>query len=84
VHSFFDIAYRLVAIALGVASGRQLWLGLAERKIRSFNPDLLDWSRQVFDRDAAPVRYWLEIGIQAMLMITCGIAGVIGWWQPTN
>jgi hypothetical protein len=54
---------------------RTLWYGLVERKIAYFNPDFLDWFLDwwsgVVHRDAAPVRYWIQIGIQISLLAAC-------------
>lgn len=83
----FDIGYRIVAIALCFSCGRQAWHGLVERKIAFVDPDLLDWSRwsrQVFHRDAAPVRYWMTIATKTITMAACFIAATIGWWQPNS
>ncbi|MBW8855876.1 MAG: hypothetical protein JF604_16505 [Bradyrhizobium sp.] len=53
-----EIVARIVAVYLCVDCMRMLRDGYAERKIRAFSPDLvvwlLDWSRQVFQRDTAP------------------------------
>jgi hypothetical protein len=84
MHGAYDIAYRIVAFAMFVSCSRKLWYGLVERKITSFNPDLLDWSRQVQNRDAEPVRYWIEIGITIFTLVACFIAVIIGWWQPNT
>jgi len=88
---FFDVGYRIAAIALGYSCGRQVWFGLVERKIKSFNARadvldwLLDWSRsQVFERDAAPIQYWMEIGFQTFVTVTCLFAAIIGRWQPNT
>jgi hypothetical protein len=84
VHPVFDLAYRIVAIALCISFGRQVWHGLIERKITLFNTDLLDWwtPSQVFHRDAAPVRYWIVVGTQTFTTVLCFVAAIIGWWQP--
>jgi hypothetical protein len=85
VHPLFDFAYRIVAIALCFSCGRTVWYGLVERKITFFNTDLLDWwsPRQVFQRDIAPVRYWMQISIQAFTSVLCFVAGIIGWHPNT-
>jgi hypothetical protein len=91
--AFFDVAYRIAAITLCLTLGRQVWYGLVERKITSFNThtDILDWpldwsrwSRQVFHRDTAPVRYWMEMGMQTSAVVLCLVAAIIGWWQPNT
>jgi hypothetical protein len=87
VHPVFDLAYRIVAIALCVCCGRKAWYGLVEGKITFFNGDLLDWwspSSQVFHRDTAPVRYWIEVGTQTSISVFCFVAAIIGWWQPNT
>jgi hypothetical protein len=63
----YEIVARIVAIYLCLDCSRTLWYGLAERKIAYFNADFLDWllmdlSNWVVHRDAAPVRYWIQIG----------------------
>jgi len=81
---FLDVGYRLVAAALSVSCGRRLWYGVLERKIRTINSDFLDWSRwsrQIFHRDSAPIRYWITIATTAFGMVACIVAAIIGW-QP--
>ena len=67
-------------------SGRQVWYGLVERKITFFNTDILDWwsPAQVFHRNTAPVRYWMQIGLKAITSVLCVVAAIIGWWQPNT
>lgn len=79
----YDLAYRIVAIAVCVWCGRRAWQGYVERKITVFNTDWLDWwtPSQVFQRDAAPIRYWLFLSGQAGSAVMCLIAAIIGW-QP--
>jgi hypothetical protein len=55
---------------LCVDCGRKLWHSFVERKIAYFNADfldwlLIDWSKWFVHRDAAPVRYWIQIGTQS-------------------
>ena len=73
VNPLFDFGYRIVAIAACIYCGRTAWYGLIERKITLFNTDLLDWwtPRQVFQRDSAPIRYWMQIGLQAGSSVLC-------------
>jgi hypothetical protein len=78
-----QILARAVALYLCVDCYRTLRLGLTGRTIRSFSPDMLDWllglSSQVFDRDATPVRFWLEMAIQAGLLAACVVMAIFGW-----
>ena len=86
-HPLFDFGYRIVAIALCLYCGRKVWYGLVERKITFINADFLDWwspSRQVFQRDTSPIRYWIQIGIQTITSVMCFVAALIGWWQPNT
>src|SRR5437762_3171768 len=65
----YEIVARIVAIYLCVHSSRKLWYGLVEKKIAHFNPDLLDWwSYRDVHRDAAPIRYWIQIGIRITIL----------------
>ena len=77
-----DLVYRIVAIAVFVACCRTLWRGLAERKIRYFNSQLLSWSTFIAHRDATPIQYWIQIGIQVMFLVASLVVAIFGWWQP--
>ncbi|MGY8638765.1 hypothetical protein RAD15_40495 [Bradyrhizobium sp. 14AA] len=79
-----EIVARLVAVYLCVDCGRMLRDGYAERQIRAFSPDLLDWSRQVFGRDTAPVQYWMEMALQAIGLAACLVVAIFGWWLPNG
>jgi hypothetical protein len=81
----YEIVARVVAIYLCVDCSRKLWRGLVERKIGYFNPDLLNWwSYEDAHRDAAPVRYWMEIGIQITILVACLFVAIFGWWRPNT
>ena len=72
----YEIVARVVAIYLCVYCSRQLWYGLVERKIAYFNDDfldglLIDWSKVIAYRDATPVRYWIQIGLQTTSLVAC-------------
>jgi hypothetical protein len=86
MHFFlYEIVARIVALYLGFDCGRKLWHGVMERKIPVFNPDLLNWwSHGVVDRDTAPVRFWIEMGIQMTLLVSCLFVAIFGWWQPNS
>jgi hypothetical protein len=73
MHFFlYEIVARIVAIYLCLDCSRTVSYGLVARKIAYFNPDFLDWwSHGVVHRDAAPVRYWIQIGIQISLLVAC-------------
>jgi hypothetical protein len=79
---FYEVVARIVAIYLCLDCSCKLWHGLAERKIAYFHPNLLDWSNRVADRDAAPVQYWVQIGIQITLAVSCLLVAIFGWWHP--
>lgn len=77
-----EIVARLVAAYLCVDCYRRLRRGLVDRKVRFFNPDLLDWSNWVADRDVAPVRYWIQMGMHVSALAACLFVAIFGWWQP--
>jgi hypothetical protein len=83
----YEVVARIVAIYLCVDCSRKLWHGLAERKIAYFNPDVLnwflDWSNWAADRDAAPVAYWIQIGIRIITLVACVFVAICGW-QPST
>jgi hypothetical protein len=86
----YEIVARIVAIYLCVDCYRQLRNGLVERKIRIFSADFINWildsfldeSIKVVHRDTAPVRYWIQIGIQMSLVVGCLGVAIFGWWHP--
>jgi 4-amino-4-deoxy-L-arabinose transferase-like glycosyltransferase len=89
----YEIVARIVAIYLCFDCSRTVWYGLVERKIAYFNSDsdfldfFLDWSSRanwVAHRDAAPIRYWIQIGIQVILVVSCLLVAIFGWWQPNS
>jgi len=82
----YEVVARIVAIYLCVDCYRKLRNGLVERKIKYFSPDLLDWwsMNRFVDRDAAPVRYWIEVGIHTTVLLSCLAVAVFGWWQPKS
>jgi len=81
-----EIVARIVAIYLCIDGSRQLWRALVERKIKYFNPDLLnwylDWSNARADRDSTPVQYWIQIGFRILLLIASLVVAIFGWWRP--
>jgi hypothetical protein len=78
----YEIVARVVAIYLGVDCYRKVRNGLVERKIAVFNSDLLDWSRWVVHRDDGPVGYWIQIGLQTSLLVSCVVVAIHGWFRP--
>jgi hypothetical protein len=86
---FYEIVARIVAIYLCVDCSRKLWYGLVERKIAYFNDDfldwlLIDWSKVIAHRDATPVRYWIQIGLQISFLVASVFVAIFGWWQPNT
>ena len=79
----YEILARIVALYLLIDCGRKLRRSLAERKIAYFNPSLLDWSHWVADRDATPIRYWIQIGIRIIMLVACLFVAIFGWWRPS-
>jgi hypothetical protein len=73
-----DILYRIVAIAICLYCSRKLWYGLVERKISYRNGDFLNWSNSVAHRDAAPVRYWIQIGIVIVALVAFLFVAISG------
>ena len=90
MHFFlYEIVARIVAIYLCVYCGRTVWHGLVERKIAYYSSDFLDWllfdwSNYVVHRDAAPVRYWITVGLQIFASVSCFFVAIFGWWQPNT
>ena len=81
----YEIVARIVAIYLCVDCSRKLWYGLVERKIAYVNLDWLDWwTYGVAHRDAAPVRYWIQIGLQIIFLVACLFVAIFGWWLPNT
>jgi hypothetical protein len=74
---------------LCVDCSRELWQGLVERKIAYFNDDFIeslfiDWSNWFVRRDAAPVQYWIQIGLRITIFAGCLGVAIFGWWHPNS
>jgi hypothetical protein len=85
----YEIVARIVAIYLCVDCTRKLWYLLVERKIAyakdgDFLGWFLDWSNFVAHRDAAPVRYWIQIGLVMIALFASLFVAIFGWWQPNT
>ena len=85
----YEIVARVVAIYLCVDCWRIIRNGLVERKIAYINDDfidwlLIDWSNWFIDRDAAPVRYWITIGLRIIGLVRCLVVAIFGWLQPNT
>jgi hypothetical protein len=85
----YEIVARIVGIYLCLDCSRALWYGLVERKIAHFNSDfldglLIDWSKRIIHRDAAPVQYWIQNCIQITLLVGCLFVSIFGWWHPNT
>jgi hypothetical protein len=86
----YEIVARAVAIYLCVDCCRRLRQGLAERKIAYYSGgDVLDWlffdwSNRLAHRDATPVQYWIQIGLQATALAGCLGVAIFGWFQPNS
>ena len=84
----YQIVARIVAIYLCVDTWRRIRDGLAERKITYiFSSDIVGWlffdsSRWVAHRDTAPVRYWMQMGLQVVALAACLVVAILGWWHP--
>jgi len=85
LHFFlYEIVARVVAVYLFFDTARDLRNGYVERKIRVWNSSLLIWRRYVTDRDAAPIQYWIQIGIRIVSLIACFLLAIFGWWDPSS
>ena len=89
---FYEVVARIVAIYLCVDCIRKVQSGLVEGKITSLHSTgilawvadgLLRWPSQVFHRDTAPIRYWMEMGHQTVAFLACLAVAILGWWQPS-
>jgi len=85
MHFFlYEIVARVVAIYLCFDCCRKIRQGILERKTTWFNSDFLDWSPNwIAHRDAAPIRYWIQIGLQIVAFIACLVVATFGW-LPTK
>ena len=84
----YEIVARIVAIYLCVDCSRKLRDGLVERKIAYFNDDfldglLIDWSKVIAHRDATPIRYWIQIGLQTIALVGSLAVAIFGWLPNT-
>ncbi len=79
---FYEIVARVVAAYLALDSFQKIRRGLVEGKIKSFNPDWLDWVTYVNHRDTNPIMFWVEICVQMSILIACVAVAIFGWLQP--
>lgn len=88
----YEIVARVVAIYLCVDCYRKLRDGLAERKITSYSSDpidrilesFMDPSIRIAQRDIAPVRYWMVMGLKMIALAACLVVAIFGWWHPDS
>jgi hypothetical protein len=80
----YEVVARVVAIYLFFDCSRKLWYGVRERKIAYFKANFLDWSSFVAHRDATPIRYWIQIVIQIIILVACLFVAIFGWWRPNT
>ncbi len=81
----YEIVARVVGIGVFVYCSRKFWRGLVERKMAFSSDDILDfvdWSKIPFDRDAAPVRYWMAMAFQLGMALLGLVLAIFGWWHP--
>ena len=84
----YEIVARIVAIYFCIDFSRRLRNGLVERKIAYFNNDfldglLIDWSKVIAHRDATPIRYWIQIGLQTIALVGSLAVAIFGWLPNT-
>ena len=71
---FYEIVARIVALYLFVDTIRELRHGLAERKIRWINPNLIPFLllpngiRSLIERDTSPIQFWVQIGVRILVL----------------
>ena len=87
----YEILARIVAIYLCFDCIRTLRSGLVERRITYilYSSDILDWlftspSKWSFERDAAPIRYWITVGLQIISLLACIGVAIFGWFHPNS
>ena len=82
----YEIVARIAGLYLAFDCGRQLRRAFTERKIGYYKPDLLDWlwTYDPVQRDKAPIRYWIEVGIRVTLLLACLFVAIFGWWHPDS
>jgi hypothetical protein len=78
----YEVVARVVALYLAIDTYRTIQRGLVEGKIKSFNPDWLDWITYVNNRKTNPVMFWIEICIQTSILVACSVVAVFGWLRP--
>ena len=77
-----EIVARLVAIYFCFDCSRRFWNGLVERKIELEGEDILDCETWIFQKDEAPIRYWISMGWNLITLAACVVVAIFGWWLP--
>ncbi|QPF93749.1 hypothetical protein [Bradyrhizobium commune] len=79
-----DIGFRAASASLCVSFGRRVWSGLAARQIQSWQrPSIFDLFQErkppVYQRDAEPVGFWMQICLQGGAAAMGLVSAIVGW-----
>ena len=83
----FGVVARVVAAYLLFEGLRHLHRNFTERQITPFEPDWVNWiidatrdkSSLAVHRDTSPIRYWISIGVEAVVLLACLYVLIFGW-----
>jgi hypothetical protein len=84
-----DIVVRTLAAYLCFDTCRTLQRGLSHGRFVPFEPDAVNWILDSFRNKAAltvhrnttPMRFWIAVGLEALLLFACIYVAVFGWPQ---
>ncbi len=84
-----EIVARAVAAYLCFDTYRALHRGLSHGRFVPFEPDAVNWILDSFrdkaartvHRDTTPMRFWISIGLEVLLLFACIYVAVFGWPQ---
>lgn len=85
----YDIVARTIAAYLCFDTCRTLHRGLSHGRFVPFEPDAVNWILDSFrdtagltvHRDTSPMRFWISVGLEALLLLACIYVAVFGWPQ---
>ncbi|QUS40337.1 hypothetical protein RPMA_16960 [Tardiphaga alba] len=87
-----EVVARLVAAYFLFDTYRTLRRGLSHGSFVPFEPDVVNWILESFQDRAAltvhrkrtPIRFWISIGLDALLLVACFYIVVFGWRQVSG
>ncbi|WP_445487991.1 hypothetical protein [Rhodopseudomonas sp. RCAM05734] len=85
----YEIVARTIAAYLCFDTYRTIHRGLIDGRYVPFESDAMNWILDSFrdkaaltvHRDATPIRFWISMGLELLLLLGCLYVATFGWPQ---